>query len=198
MPYEDFNLADPAARSEKVYLPHTAHANLPQALKAEFPQRGTIALGDGAHLATGRLSLVGIPLPAGLTVNSIAFRTQTTAAGTPTNWWFSLFDQNRALLANTADQTTTAWGAGTFKQLALTQPHTTTYSGLYYAGIVMAATTVVSLVVYGGLDVFASMGTPVMSGSSNTGLTTPASFGPVGTVANALAGSFTTPWVGIA
>lgn len=137
-----------------------------------------VTVSDLAALSTGRLSLVAIYLPAGVTVNSISFLSRTTPAGTPTNQWFALLNNaaSPVLLRQTADDTTTAWAANTVKTLALSSSFVTTYSGLHYVGIMVAAATVptltgVSLVsgVFGAL-------TPLVYGTSTTGLTTPASF----------------------
>jgi len=87
---------------------------------------------------------------------------------------FGLFDASRNLLAATADQTTTAWAATTLKTLAVTSPYTISTTGLYYLGIFMAATTVVTL--KGGTARTGGQlaGTaPILNGTSaSTGLTT--------------------------
>jgi hypothetical protein len=93
-------------------------------------------------LSSGRLSLEAIYLPAGTVVNNISFWSATTAANTPTNQLFGLFDQNRNLLQSTSNNTTTAWASNSLKTLALTSSYTTTYSGLHYLGIMVTATTV--------------------------------------------------------
>lgn len=102
-------------------------------------------IGDVSPLATGVLTLVAIPLYAGDIVTNITFKSHTTAAGTPTHWWFALYDGSYNLLGQTADQTSTAWGTFTAKTLALTSAYTVTASGIYYAAIMVAATTVPSL-----------------------------------------------------
>jgi hypothetical protein len=81
-------------------------------------------------------------LPSGTVVSSISFWSGTTAAGTPTNKLFGLFDSSRNLLRSSVNDTTTAWAANSLKTLALTATFTTTYSGLYYLGIMVTATTV--------------------------------------------------------
>ncbi|HNU15382.1 MAG TPA: hypothetical protein PKI55_13085, partial [Chitinophagaceae bacterium] len=68
---------------------------------------------------------------------------------------------------------TTAWAANTRKTLNLTSTFTTTYTGLYYLGIMVTATTVPTMKGYtartgGQLNAAA----PSMGGTSNTGLTT--------------------------
>lgn len=124
-------------------------------------------------LSSGRLSLAAIYLPAGTVVSSISFWSATTAAGTPTNQLFGLFDSNLNLLRSSTNDTTTAWAANSRKTLSLTSAFTTTYSGIHYLGIMVAATTVPTLKgntakVGGQLNAAA----PSMGGTSNTGLTT--------------------------
>jgi len=136
-------------------------------------------------LSSGRLSLQAIYLPAGVTINSISFWSATTAAGTPTNQLFGLFDSSYNLLRSSANDTTTAWAANSKKTLALTSTFTTTYSGIHYLGIMVAATTVPTIKgntakVGGQLNAAA----PSMGGTSTTGLTTalPATAAAPGTV----------------
>jgi hypothetical protein len=92
--------------------------------------------------ATGIMTSVAVPLQAGDIVTNITFRSGTTAANTPLNWWFALYSSasTPALLAQTADQTTTAWAASTTKTLALATPQTITTTGIYYAALCMVAT----------------------------------------------------------
>jgi hypothetical protein len=138
-----------------------------------------------AVLSSGRLSGQAIWLPAGVTINSISFWSATTAAGTPTNQLFGLFDSSNNLLRSSVNDTTTAWAANSKKTLALTSVFTTTYSGLYYLGIMVTATTVPTLKgntakTGGQLNAAA----PSMGGTSTTGLTTalPATAAAFGTV----------------
>ena len=103
--------------------------------------------GNLAALTTQVMTSVAVPLQEGDVVTNITFLSATTAAGTPTNWWFALYSTaaTPALLAQTADQTTTAWAANTTKALALAAPYTVTVSGTYYASIMVKATTVPTL-----------------------------------------------------
>lgn len=124
-------------------------------------------------LSTGRLSLQAIYIPAGTTISSITFWSATTAAGTPTNQLFGLFDSSLNRLISSINDTTTAWAANSRKTLSLTSTFTTTYSGIYYLGIMVTATTVPTIKgntakTNGALNA----GTPSMGGTSNTGLTT--------------------------
>lgn len=102
---------------------------------------------QGGNITTtsGQLVLTGIYLYAGTVINSISFFTDTTAAGTPTNQIFGLYSLNYALLATTNNDTTTAWAASTIKTLNLTSAYTVRYSGWYYVGIMVTATTMPGL-----------------------------------------------------
>jgi len=138
-----------------------------------------------ALLSSGRLSLQAIWLPAGTTINSISFWSATTAGATLTNQLFGLFDSSYNLLRSSTNDTSTAWAANSRKTLSLTSAFTTTYSGIHYLGIMVAATTVPTIKgntakVGGQLSATA----PSMGGTSTTGLTTalPATAAAPGTV----------------
>lgn len=138
-----------------------------------------------ALLSSGRLSLQAIYLPAGVTINSISFWSATTAGATLTNQLFGLFDSSYNLLRSSVNDTSTAWAANSRKTLALTSAFTTTYSGIHYLGIMVAATTVPTIKgntakTNGALNA----GAPTMGGTSTTGLTTalPATAAAPGTV----------------
>lgn len=132
------------------------------------------ALTTTAPLVSGRLHLVAIDLPKGLLITSITFVSSTTALVTGTNQWFGLFDSSRVPLRLTADDTSTAWAATTAKTLTLSSTFTTTYAGLHYIGIMVAAATVPTLSGTAG-HAHVSALAPILSGASSTGLTTPAS-----------------------
>lgn len=99
--------------------------------------------GNLSALTTAVMLSVALPLQKGDLVTSLTFRSATTAAGTPTNWWFALYSSasTPALLSQSADQLTTAWAANTDKTLALATPQVITTSGIYYAAICVVATT---------------------------------------------------------
>lgn len=102
---------------------------------------------DLAALTTQVMSAVALPLQPGDVVTSLTFKSGATAAGTPTNWWFALYSSasTPALLAQSADQLTTAWAANTAITLALATPQMATTAGVYYAAIMVKATTVPTL-----------------------------------------------------
>jgi len=135
--------------------------------------------GASGFYASQTLLLTLIALPAGLTVTSIAFASGTTPLNTGTHQIFGLFDDNtghetgtpRALLRGTSDDTSTAWAATTVKTLNLTSPYTTVNEGLFYVGILVAATTPPSLLATTGVTTAVTGLAPILCGSSSTGVT---------------------------
>lgn len=126
------NLADPAS-------PDTFfRRNLPRVgLYDSASDTGQVAL------ATGVMTSVPIFLQAGDVITNLSFRSGATAAGTPTNYWVALYSDasTPALLAQSADQTSTAWAANTTKTLALASAYTVPKTGIYWAAIMVTATT---------------------------------------------------------
>jgi hypothetical protein len=82
--------------------------------------------GNLSALTTQVMLSVALPLEAGDVVTNLTFVSGDTAAGTPANWWFALYDTaaTPAKIAQTADQTSTAWAANTVKTVALSAPYT--------------------------------------------------------------------------
>jgi hypothetical protein len=94
-------------------------------------------------LTTQVMLSVAVPLQKFDKVTSISFRSATTATNTPTNYWFALYSTaaTPALIAQTADQTSAAWGANTVKTLSLPSVFEVPESGVYYAAVMVKATT---------------------------------------------------------
>jgi hypothetical protein len=101
---------------------------------------------DLAALTTQVMLTVAVPVPAGELVTNITIKSGATAANTPTNYWFALYDASGNLLSQTADQTSTAWAANTVKTLALATPQRIAAAGVVYVGIMVKATAVPSLI----------------------------------------------------
>ncbi|MET9088141.1 hypothetical protein ABZX77_40730 [Streptomyces sp. NPDC004237] len=122
-------------------------AGMPSGVYRESMSRA-LAGSDLAALTTQVMTSVAIPLQAGDVVTNLTFKSGATAAGTPTNWWFALYDDSAtpALLAQSADQLTAAWAAATAKTLALATPQLISRSGIYYASVMVKATTVPTLI----------------------------------------------------
>jgi hypothetical protein len=96
-------------------------------------------------------------------------------------------DQSLNVLAKTADDTTTAWNLNTTKTLAISGGYTPTTDLPVYLGIMVAATTVPTLVQVGISTVIGGL-TPMIAATSTTGLTTPASLGATAGALTALNG----------
>lgn len=123
-----------------------------------------LAGANGAIAATGVVLSAGVPLQAGERAANITFVTATTAAGTPTAGFVALYSPAGALLAQSADFTTTARAANTAFTVALATAQLITTAGLYYVAISFTAATVPTL---RGLD----LGNAAIAGA--IGLTAP-------------------------
>lgn len=118
--------------------------------RSNLPRFGLADSGGDAGsvpLVTQVMTSVPLFLTAGDVVTNLTFHSGQTAAGTPTNWWFALYSDaaTPALIAQSADQLTTAWAAFTAKTLALSAAYTVPKTGVYWAAIHAKATTVPSL-----------------------------------------------------
>jgi len=156
---------------------------------AETLPRHIITNANLSALVSGALFLQAIYLQAGQLISNICLFSGATAAGTPTNGFFALYDINRSLLAQSANFTTEAWPATTLKTKALTAQYKVPTSGLYYVGIMITATTVPTLA---GMVVNTSSALanvpPILHGNGSTGLTTtlPATSSAIGATINAV------------
>jgi hypothetical protein len=125
-----------------------------------LPRAPGVSTGTLAALTSGEISFfVGLFI-AGQVVNKIAFWSGTTALVTGTHQWFALYDANLNALCATSDDTNVAWAAAAEKSLTVdfqyfagawhgvagtADPFTIPASGVYYVGIMVAATTVPTL-----------------------------------------------------
>lgn len=100
-----------------------------------------------AALVTQIMTAVAIPVSKGQVISSLTFLSGATPAGTPTNWWFALYDDaaTAALISQSADQLTAAWAANVPKTLALAAAYESPRSTVLYGAIMVKATTVPSL-----------------------------------------------------
>lgn len=133
-----------------------------------------------AVLVSQRLTLVGMTLPAGLTITGITFYNAVTAISGATNQLFGIFDNDagsmaggaaRALLRGTVDGTSAAWASHATKTLNLTSTYVTPSAGRYYIGILINATTVPTLLCTPTLAPAVVAATPYLAGSSTTTIT---------------------------
>lgn len=129
-------------------------------------------------LTSGVMHSTAIYLQAGDIVTDLTFKS-VGAATTPTNYWFALYDTQAtpALIAQTADQTSTAWGANTVKTLALSAPYSVTTTGIHYVSVMVAAAAVPTMLGAGSLVSSTAAivtGQKVLAQTSGSGLTTTA------------------------
>jgi hypothetical protein len=157
-------------------------------IHATFDRRlGTLS---GNALTSQVMMCTAIFLPAGATITSLSFRSGTALTQGSNNdghWWFALYDTQAtpALIAQTADQTTTTWAATTIKTIPLGSPapYLVTVSGIYYVAIMVYAGTggAPALPSIGGMAIASSTlstgfasGQKVLAGTSGSALTTTA------------------------
>lgn len=153
----------------------------PTGTLAETFARDRVATATSA-LTSGTLWLRGIYIPIGQALSSIHVFCNVGESG-GTHAWACLTDSQRNILAVSADNTS----ATAFQSLGVTSfpiSFTTAYDGLYYVGIMAAATTTAPTLQGINLGTGWASIAPIFVGSSNTGLTTPLS---VGTQVNAIA-----------
>lgn len=154
----------------------------PPCLGETFP-RIDVTTVTQAKATSGTLVMSAISLPVNQTISNFSFMPGTTGDAGPTNQWMALYDSQRNLLAISADGTSTAITAST----AVTYPvattaasstatsFTTTYSGLYYVGLLIATTNAPT---FTALTTFATINSlvPILGGTSTASLTSPSTF----------------------
>jgi hypothetical protein len=142
-----------------------------------FPRFGAPVTNLGTTVLTsGQQLFAAVPVVTGQVISQITFWSGTTALATGSNQWFSLYDASRNLLRVTSDDTSTAWATNAEKTLTLATSYTVTVDGFLYAGVMVNATTVPSLLGVGSTAAV-SGATPWCAArdTTNTGLTNPAS-----------------------
>lgn len=127
-------------------------------------------------LATGVMTSVPVYLAAGDVVTNINVRSGATAANGPTNQWAALYSNaaTPALLAQSTDRTTEAWAANTTRVFALATAQTISVSGVYWIGLMVAASTAVPTLLGSVAVAPVVTGERNLSQSSGSGLTTTA------------------------
>lgn len=119
-----------------------------------------VGLDDVPAATTGVMCSVALYLQDGDTISNLTFISAGTAGATLTNQFAALYSGAGALLAQSADKTSEAWAADTAKVFALASSVNITKSGIYYAALSIAASTVPTLVGSVGAK-------PVLTGEGN-------------------------------
>jgi hypothetical protein len=144
--------------------------------------------------ATGIMLSIPVVIYAGDIITNISFLWGGTGSASPTHWWYALYDTQAtpALIAQTADQTSTAISANllTLKALGSPAPYTVVTTGVYYIGVMVAAGSMPTAT---GINTSVNVNTSVtgakaLSRSSGSSLTATAPSTITGTTA--FAGSF--------
>lgn len=128
------------------------------------------------------LYIMSITLIAGAQISNIGFCTGASGVG-PTNWWACILNSSYTLMAVTTDQLTNPAAANTWYKLGLTSAYTPKNTGQHYIGLmfnfsgsrpsILAPTFSPSAQFVTG----ANVPTPLLGGTSTTGLTTPGNVG---------------------
>lgn len=117
----------------------------PTGTLAESIPRNVCAEANNVMGTTGQVAMQLIWLRAGTVVTNISICSATTALGTPTHYAIGLCSIGGAVLATSADQTSTAWTANTLKTFAMTTPYVVPTTGQYYIAIGVVAGTMPTL-----------------------------------------------------
>lgn len=133
---------------------------------------------------SGTLYLMSTGLTIGQTVGHIGFCNGSTATTAASHWWVALLDNTYTLQAHCADQLTTNVAASTWYNLAMVAPYTATYTGQYYFGLMVATSSgsqpSIVAPTFSAAAQFvtgANVPTPLLGGTSTTGLTAPGTDG---------------------
>lgn len=143
--------------------------------RENIPGRCGAHTDEAAALTTQIMTCVGVPCYPGDIISKITVFVGATAAGTPTNQWAALYTPAATplLLAQSVDGTSTAIPGSTALTFTLAAPQLLTTEGIYYAAIMVKATTVPSLVSQNvGVAMGAVLaGMPVRAQTSGSALT---------------------------
>lgn len=161
-PRNEFGWLNSASRPDPEAVFH--RVNLPR-----------VGLDDVPAAATGVMCSVALYLQDGDVITNLTFISAGTAGGTLTNQIAALYNGAGALLAQSADKTNEAWAADTAKTFALATAQRITKSGIYYAALAIAASTVPTLVGSVGAKPFLTgEGNLSQTSGSGIGATAPA------------------------
>jgi hypothetical protein len=128
-------------------------------------------------LTSGVLYLCEVWLSAGVPVTNWNWIAGSTGSATATHWWGCLLDASRVLRATTADQLTATITASSVETVALGSVYTPPTSGVYYWGLMVAASGMPTSTGTGAAPSSSIMAVLPPAGTSSTGLTVPGTVG---------------------
>jgi len=128
--------------------PNTGLWNGGRLYRENVPGRSGTFSDQAAALVTQVMTSVGVPLYPGDRVTNITFMVGATAGATMTNQWAALYTPGGVLMSQSTDGTSAAIAANTPLTYALSTnggSQLITAEGIYYAALMVKATTVPSL-----------------------------------------------------
>jgi hypothetical protein len=136
------------------------------------------ATSTSAALTSGTVYAYALPVESGLLISNLTM-VSIAAEATGTHAWVGVANSAGLVLGISADNTAAAYfPANTAVTTAIATPFTTTYTGLYYAFVCVAAGTVPTFASAPAMThVAISTLTPVMCGTTLTAQTTPVAVG---------------------
>jgi hypothetical protein len=163
-------------------------------MRENIPRREGGFSDQTTALTTAVMTSIAVPLFCGDVISTVTVMTGNTAGGTMTHQWAALYDTQAtsALIvgSQSADGTSGALAANTAIAFTLGAKYTVPADGIYYVGLMVAATTVPSLMCMstGRTTMSGAVitGQKVLAQTSGTSLTTtaPATIATPTTVAN--------------
>ena len=120
-------------------LQYPMNSGRPASLDFEtFPR--ALASGAAVAMANQTVYMTAIRLPKGYPIRKIGFYATVGDSGAPISSYYTVHDENRVLLAETADQGSASWGIGlrilpvAFTAAGAATEFKTTYAGIHYLG----------------------------------------------------------------
>jgi hypothetical protein len=129
-------VVDPSGVRHSMISPSVEQSSASAGAVCETSHRYTIA--GTAAPASGTLVVMSVSMAAGQSIGHIGWCTGSQAAVNPVHWWACLLDSTFTLRAHTADQLTAPMPASTWQLLPVVTPYVSTYTGVYYLGIMVA------------------------------------------------------------
>lgn len=173
---------DPSGVRHSMLSPSVEQSSSSANAVCETSHRYTIA--GTAQPASGTLVLMSVSMAAGQQIGHIGWCTGSQAAVNPVHWWACLLDSAFTLQAHTADQLTAPMPASTWQLLPTVAPYVSTYTGVYYLGLMVATSAGTQPSVLAPtfspiiqLITGANNPGPLLGGPSTTGLTAPGTDG---------------------
>lgn len=174
-------VVDPSGASHSMISPSVEQSSASAGAVCETSHRYTIA--GTASPASGTLVIMSVSMAAGQQIGHIGWCTGSQAAVGPTHWWACLLDSSFTLQAHTADQLTAPMAASTWQLLPVVTPYVSSYTGVYYLGLMVATGTTQPSILAPSFSPIIQLITgannpgPILGGPSTTGLTAPGTDG---------------------